>query len=175
MKSIFDVEQEQGPELLTLEKMRVRLRRAAEDQPEDVYGAGLPKGHVASVLRGEAEPLPDLLALLELRTTSGGYASTLPEEPEEPFLPTWPDGRPVTREDEAEVNRCVRDALGQDGRPWREQWPKHYDLSRLLFYALVNAGALEYGQEMDREECSLAFLAGAAWERRRRGKPGAEA
>ncbi len=160
--------QEQGPDVLTPEQMRARLRRAAENQPEDVYGAGLPKGHVASVLRGEAEPLPDLLALLELRTTSGGYASTLPEEPEEPFLPTWPDGRPVTREDEAEVNRCVRDALGQDGRPWREQCAKHYDLSRLLFYALVNAGAREYGEEMDREECSLAFLAGAAWERRRR-------
>ncbi len=97
MRSIFDVEPEEEPGAFTPEQMRGQLRRIAERQPEDVYGAGLPKGHVAAVLAGKAEPLPALLAMLELRAVDGGYASTVPEEPEPPYIPAWPDGSPFTR------------------------------------------------------------------------------
>ncbi len=136
MRSIFDVEPEEEPGAFTPEQMRGQLRRIAERQPEDVYGAGLPKGHVAAVLAGKAEPLPALLAMLELRAVDGGYASTVPEEPEPPYIPAWPDGSPFTRADEATVVDCVREAFGA-GADGDSKLDRHYDLSQVLVHGMI--------------------------------------
>ncbi len=164
MASMFDTYEEAAPKVLTPGEMRAALRSAAERRPEEVYGSGCPKGHVAAVLAGDVEPLPALLEVLELREERGGYVSTREPEPWEPDAYTWPDGRPFTAEDEAEIRLCLREVRGAE--------TGHEDVSGAISMALGEYDAAARDDAHTRG-FSVAFLAGAAWAQRRARKQAA--